>query len=97
MMNTSFYGEIIEVFFVLILTTTGFIVTQRSLRSLFSVYAIQSIILALIALVLYIEHGTLSLLFITLLTLAIKAVVIPAFLRRTLVVMPVKRDMEFVI
>jgi hydrogenase-4 component E len=95
MMNTSFYGEIIEVFFVLILTTTGFIVTQRSLRSLFSVYAIQSIILALIALVLYIEHGTLSLLFIALLTLAIKAVLIPAFLRRTLVVMPVKRDMEF--
>jgi hydrogenase-4 component E len=95
MMNTSFYGEIIEVFFVLILTTTGFIVTQRSLRSLFSVYAIQSIILALIALVLYIEHSTLSLLFIALLTLAIKAAVIPAFLRRTLVVMPVKRDMEF--
>ncbi len=95
MIDTNFYSEIIEIFFVLILTTTGFIVTQRSLRSLFSVYSIQSVILALIALVLYIEHGTISLLFIALLTLVIKALVIPAFLRRTLVVMPVKRDMEF--
>jgi hydrogenase-4 component E len=95
MISNSFAADIIEVFFVLILSTSAFIITQRSLRSLFTVYSIQSLILAFIAVVLYIEHGTLSLLFIALLTLVIKALIIPAFLRRTLVVMPVKRDTEF--
>ncbi|RJO63177.1 MAG: hydrogenase subunit [Dehalococcoidia bacterium] len=95
MINTNFTGDVIEIFFVLILGTAAFIITQRTLRSLFTIYTMQSIILALIALILYIQHGTLSLLFIALLTLVIKALVIPAFLRRTLVVMPVKRDLQF--
>ena len=95
MMSPGFTADIIEVLFVLILSTTAFIITQRSMRSLFTIYAAQSFILALIAAVLYIENGTLSLLFIALLTLFIKSLVIPAFLRRTLVVMPVKRDLEF--
>jgi len=95
MISANFTADVIEVFFVLILSTAAFIITQRSLRSLFTIYTIQSLILALIAAVLFIEHGTLSLLFISLLTLVIKALIIPAFLRRTLVVMPVKRDIEF--
>jgi hydrogenase-4 component E len=95
MINNNFTSDVIEVLFVLILTTSAFIITQRSLRSLFTVYAMQSFLLAVIAVVLYIEHGTLSLLFIALLTLAVKTLIIPAFLRRTLVVMPVKRDLEF--
>ena len=95
MIDNAFTADIIEVLFVIILSTTAFIITQRELRSLFTIYSIQSLILAIIATVLYIEHGTLSLLFIALLTLAIKAIIIPAFLRRTLVVMPIKRDLEF--
>jgi len=95
MINTSFTSDVIEVLFVLILSTSAFIITQRSLRSLFTVYSLQSLILGIIAIVLYIQHGTLSLLFIALLTLAIKALIIPVFLRRTLVVMPTKRDLEF--
>jgi hydrogenase-4 component E len=95
MINTGFITDLIEVCFVLILGTAGFIMTQRSLRSLFTVYAAQSLILTLIAAALFIEHRTLSLLFIALLTLGIKTFIIPAFLRRTLVVMPVKRDIEF--
>jgi hydrogenase-4 component E len=95
MINNNFTSDVIEVLFVLILTTSAFIITQRSLRSLFTVYAMQSFLLAVIAVVLYIEHGTLSLLFIALLTLAVKTLIIPAFLRRSLVVMPVKRDLEF--
>jgi hydrogenase-4 component E len=95
MTSSNFTGDIIEVFFVLILSTSAFIITQRSLRSLFTVYSLQSFILALIAIVLFMEHGTLSLLFIALLTLVIKVFIIPAFLRRTLVVMPVKRDLGF--
>ena len=95
MINSSFTTDLIEVLFVLVLGTAAFVITQRSLRTLFSIYALQSLLLSIVALVLYIEHRTLSLLLIALLTLIIKAVVIPAFLRRTLVVMPVKRDVEF--
>jgi hydrogenase-4 component E len=95
MIRTSFTADVIEVLFVLILSTTAFIITQRSLRSLFTIYTIQSLLLALVGVVLFVERGTLSLLFIALLTLFIKVLVIPVFLRRTLVVMPVKRDLEF--
>jgi hydrogenase-4 component E len=95
MINSGFSGDVIEVLFVLVLGTAAFIITQRALRSLFTIYTIQSLILALIAAVLFFEHGTLSLLFIALLTLLIKAFVIPAFLRRTLVVIPTKRDIGF--
>jgi hydrogenase-4 component E len=95
MIRTSFTADVIEVLFVLILSTTAFIITQRSLRSLFTIYTIQSLLLALVGAVLFVERGTLSLLFIALLTLFIKVLVIPVFLRRTLVVMPVKRDLEF--
>lgn len=95
MINTNFTGDAIEVLFVLVLSTSAFVITQRSLRSLFTIYAIQSFLLSLIAAVLYTEHRTLSLLFIALLTFFIKTLIIPAFLRRTLVVMPVKRDIEF--
>jgi hydrogenase-4 component E len=95
MINTTFSGDVIEVLLVLILSTSAFIITQRSLRSLFTVYSMQSLILAVIAAVLFAEHGTLSLLLIALLTFAIKGLIIPVFLRRTLVVMPTKRDIEF--
>jgi hydrogenase-4 component E len=95
MINTTFSGDAIEVLLVLILSTSAFIITQRSLRSLFTVYSMQSLILAVIAAVLFAEHGTLSLLLIALLTFAIKGLIIPVFLRRTLVVMPTKRDIEF--
>ena len=94
-MNTGITGDLIEVLFVLILGTASFVITQRALRSLFTLYAIQSVILAAIAVVLFAEHRTVSLLFIALLTLVIKGFVIPAFLRRTLVVLPSKRDIEF--
>jgi hydrogenase-4 component E len=95
MISSTMTTDLIEVLFALVLGTAAFIITQRSLRSLFTVYALQSLLLSVVALVLFIEHGTISLLLIALLTLAIKAIVIPAFLRRTLVVMPVKRDVEF--
>jgi len=95
MMNTGITGDLIEVLFVLILGTAAFVITQRALRSLFTLYTIQSVILAAIAVVLFAEHRTVSLLFIALLTLVIKGFVIPAFLRRTLVVLPSKRDIEF--
>ena len=94
-MNTGITGDLIEVLFVLILGTAAFVITQRALRSLFTLYTIQSVILATIAVVLFAEHRTVSLLFIALLTLVIKGFVIPAFLRRTLVVLPSKRDIEF--
>ena len=95
MINSAFGDDIIKVLFVLVLGTAAFIITQRALRSLFTIYTMQSLILALIAAVLFAQHRTLSLLLIAVLTLAIKAFVIPAFLRRTLVVIPTKRDIEF--
>ncbi len=88
-------GNIIQIMFVLVLATAAFIITQRSLVSLVNVYALQSLVLAVTALVLYLEHGTPSLLWVCLLTLLVKAGIIPYFLRRILASLPIKRDLEF--
>jgi hydrogenase-4 component E len=81
--------------FVFILVTTALTVTQRSLRSLITIYMLQSLVLAITAAVLFLEHGTLSLALVALLTLIVKTGIIPYFMRRMLTSMPVKRDLEF--
>lgn len=95
MIDTIIFSDIIHGLFVLILGTAALIITQRSLSSLFNIYAVQSFILAVMAIVLFIENGTLNLLFIALLTLAVKTIFIPLFLHRVLKRMPVKRDLQF--
>jgi hydrogenase-4 component E len=75
--------------------TAALIITQRSLTSLFNIYAAQSMILAVMAIVMYIEYGTLNLLFIALLTIIVKTVFIPLFLHNVLKRIPVKRDLQF--
>jgi hydrogenase-4 component E len=88
-------GDVIQVLFVLILGTAALIITQRSLVSLFNIYAAQSLILAIMALVLFLEHGTLNLLLMALLTVVVKAVLIPLYLHKSLARLPVKRDLQF--
>ena len=95
MIDTIIFSDIIHGLFVLILGTAALIITQRSLSSLFNIYAVQSFILAVMAIVLFIENGTLNLLFIALLTLAVKTIFILLFLHRVLKRMPVKRDLQF--
>ena len=95
MIDTIIFSDIIHGLFVLILGTAALIITQRSLSSLFNIYAVQSFILAVMAIVLFIENGTLNLLFIALLTLAVKTIFIPLFLHIVLKRMPVKRDLQF--
>lgn len=87
--------DIIRILLVLVVGTTALIITQRSLNSLFSIYAVQSLLLAIVALVLFVQDGTLSLLFIALLTLVSKVIIIPLFLRRLLRSMSIKRDLQF--
>lgn len=86
---------IIRILLVLILGTAVLVITQRSLSSLFTIYSIQSLFLALLAMVLFWQEGIISLLLISLLTLASKVVVIPLFLRRVLRKISIKRDLEF--
>ena len=95
MIDTIIFNDIIHALFVLILGTAALIITQRSLASLFNIYAVQSLILAVMAIVMFIEYGTLNLLFIALLTIAVKAVFIPLFLHKALKRIPVKRDLQF--
>jgi hydrogenase-4 component E len=95
MIDTAIIGDIIQTMFVLVMGTAAFIMTQRSLVSLTSIYALQSLLLAVTALVLFLEHGTFSLLLLSMLTLVVKAGIIPYFLRRMLASLPVKRDLEF--
>ncbi len=95
MIDTIIFNDIVHALFVLILGTAALIITQRSLTSLFNIYAAQSLILAVMAIVLFIEYGTLNLLFIGLLTLAVKTVFIPLFLHKSLKKMAAKRDIQF--
>jgi hydrogenase-4 component E len=95
MIDTIIFNDIIHGLFVLILGTAALIITQRSLVSLFNIYAAQSLILAVMAIVLFIEYGTLNLLFIALLTIAVKTIFIPLFLHRVLKRITVKRDLQF--
>jgi hydrogenase-4 component E len=95
MIDTIIFNDIIHGLFVLILGTAALIITQRSLTSLFNIYAVQSLILAVMAIVLFIEYGTLNLLFIALLTLAVKTVLIPVFLHKSLKKMSAQRDIQF--
>ena len=95
MIDTIIFNDIVHALFVLILGTAALIITQRSLTSLFNIYTVQSLILAVMAIVLFIENGTLNLLFIALLTLAVKTVFIPLFLHKSLKKMAAKRDIQF--
>ncbi|MDD3994751.1 MAG: hydrogenase subunit, partial [Dehalococcoidales bacterium] len=95
MIDTIIFNDIIHGLFVLILGTAALIITQRSLTSLFNIYAAQSLILAVMAIVLFIEYGTLNLLFIAILTLAVKTIFIPLFLHKVLKRISVKRDLQF--
>ncbi|MFA5629587.1 MAG: hydrogenase subunit [Dehalococcoidales bacterium] len=95
MIDTLIFNDIVRGLFVFVLGTAVLIITQRSLTSLFKIYAIQSFILAIMAVVLFIDTGTLNLLFIALLTLIVKTVFIPLFLHKSLKKMAVKRDIQF--
>jgi hydrogenase-4 component E len=95
MIDSIVLNDIIQALFVLILGTAALIITQRALVSLFNIYAVQSLILAVMAIFLFIEYGTLNLLFIALLTIAVKTIFIPLFLHKALERIPVKRDLQF--
>jgi hydrogenase-4 component E len=95
MIDTIVLNDIVQALFVLILGTAALIMTQRSLVSLFNIYAVQSLILAVMSVVLFIEHSTMNLLWIALLTIAVKVVLIPFLLNKILKSMPVKRDIQF--
>jgi len=95
MTDLTLSGDIIKILLVLVLSTAAFIITQRSLSSLFGLYTLQSFLMAVIAVVLFSRDGALSLLFIAILTMASKVIFIPVFLRRLLLRMPIKRDLEY--
>jgi hydrogenase-4 component E len=95
MIETIIFGNTVKVLFVFVLVTAALVITQRTLASLFTVYSIQSWLIAIIAMILYINSHAVVLLMIALLTVASKAVLIPAVLRHIQASMNIKRDLEF--
>ncbi len=88
------YG-IIQIIFVLVLSTAALMLTQRSLTSLFSIYSGQSLLLAIVAVALFFNTGNATLLYISGLTVISKVIVIPYFMRRIQLDSRTRRDLEF--
>lgn len=86
---------IIQILFVLVLSSAALMLTQRRLTSLFSIYSGQSLLLAIIAIALFLNEGNVTLLFIAGLTIVSKVMVIPYFMRRILEDSQTRRDLEF--
>jgi len=95
MSETIIFSNIIKILFVFILGTAALIIMQRTLSSLFTIYSVQSWLIAIIAMILYLNSHAVVLLLLALLTVATKAVIIPAVLRRIQASMNIKRDLEF--
>jgi hydrogenase-4 component E len=95
MTETILFSNIVKILFVFVLGTAALVITRRTLSSLFTIYSIQSWFIAIIAMILYLNNHAVTLLLIALLTVASKAIIIPAVLRRIQFSMNIKRDLEF--
>jgi hydrogenase-4 component E len=84
-----------EIIIVLILTTAAIIIMKRDIHSLIRTYAFQSMLLAVMALLLFVETGSLTLLFLAAIIFVSKVVVIPHFMGAVQQRLNIKRDVEF--
>jgi hydrogenase-4 component E len=90
-------SELVNLCSMLLLLTSFGIVAQRRLSACVDLFALQSVFLAITATLVALFTGLHHILIAALLTLVIKAVVIPRILKRVIERINVKREVQFVI
>jgi hydrogenase-4 component E len=94
-MIVAAFQSIAQILIVLILAAAAIIIVKRDISSLVKTYAAQSLLLSLMAILLFVETGSTSLLFLAIIILVSKTLIIPAFMKRILKQLNIKRDVEF--
>jgi hydrogenase-4 component E len=89
------FENIIQILIVLILAAAAIIIVKRDISSLVKTYAAQSLLLSLMAVLLFVETGSISLLFLAVIIFVSKTVIIPTFMTHILKKLNIKRDVEF--
>jgi hydrogenase-4 component E len=84
-----------EILIVLILITAAIIIMKRDIRSLIKTYAFQSLLLAVMALFFFVETGSPTLLFLSIIILVSKVWIIPHFMGQVQKKLNIKRDVQF--
>jgi len=75
--------NLIKVLINLILATAAVIIVKRDIVSLISTYSVQSFLLVVLAMLLYLESGSILLIYLAVLTLVSKVLIIPHFMKST--------------
>jgi hydrogenase-4 component E len=91
-MSANTLDLLTKILFVFILGTAVLTIVRRTFTSLFTVYSVQSWLIAAVAVILFAREHSIVLLFIALLTVAIKGFLIPYVLRRIQKTMKIERD-----
>jgi hydrogenase-4 component E len=89
------FQNMMQILIVLILATAAIIIVKRDISSLVKTYAVQSLLLSLMAALLFVETGSISLLFLSIIIIVSKTLIIPTFMTRILKRLNIKRDAEF--
>ena len=89
------FENIAQILIVLILAAAAIIIVKRDIASLVKTYALQSLLLAVMAVLLFVETGSMSLLFLAIIIVISKVLIIPTFMKHILKRLNIKRDVEF--
>ncbi len=89
------FQNIMQILIVLILAAAAIIIVKRDISSLVKTYAAQSMLLSVMAALLFVETGSISLLYLAVIILVSKTIIIPNFMTRILKRLNIKRDVEF--
>jgi len=92
---TVMFEDATKILFVAILLTAAIVLTKRDILGIISAYSLQSFLISAVAAVMYAADGTGTLLFVSALTLCIKALLVPAIMKGIQKQIKIKRDVEF--
>ena len=94
-MTIAPFENILQILIVITLATAAIIIVKRDIASLVKTYAAQSLLLAVMAALLFVETGSISLLFLAIIIFVSKTIIIPTFMIHILKKLNIKRDVEF--
>ena len=97
MLNSQFISLGIEILAAAILVTAFLIVSSRSLLFYVRLFAMQSFLLGIVALLVVVGYGELHILIAAILTIAVKGIVIPVALSKTIDKIKVRKEIEFTV
>jgi hydrogenase-4 component E len=95
MIDTSTASRLIDIFAATILVTAFLIVSSRSLSFYVRLFALQSLLLGMVALLVVLGYGETHILIAAILTIVIKAIVIPRVLYRIIDRINIHKEIEF--